>query len=230
MPERLELLSAAAHGGIRMRPYVEENHPHFVTIMLQEFIGAAASCPIFFAKDAATGQFYAAALFGFEPSEMLADTATYGKPAFRPLELQRQGFIPSGENIAIDVEHARFGQGATLALFEDDGTPSNALRQVQRVIGEFVGGVEATRTFIAELLRLKLIEPIDISLSFDDGQRLSLDGLYTVSREALSALDDSVIITLFRAGYLQAALCMSMSLGQIALFAERRNARLTARP
>ena len=42
-----------------------------------------------------------------------------------------------------------------------------------------------TRDFIRELLALKLIEPIDISLAFDDGQKIQLDGLYTVSRDAL---------------------------------------------
>lgn len=230
MVDQLELLNAEAHGNFHMRAYVEEDHPHFVPIVIQEFPSASASCPIFLAKDSATGEFYAAALFGFQPGELLVDSAKRGTPTFRPLELQRQGFFASDENIAIDTANRRFGPRATLALFEDGGTPSNALRQIQRIIGELAGGGDATRKFIGELLRLRLIEPVDIALSFDDGQRLSLEGLYGVSRDALSALDDSDIMTLFRAGHLQAALCMSLSLGQIAILAERRNARLTETP
>jgi hypothetical protein len=228
MPERLELLNAEAHKGLRMHPHPQGAHPHFVSLVIKEFQAAAITCPIFLAKDASTGQFYAAALFGFEPGEILADCPAGAVPGFRPLELLRQGFFASDENIAIDVAHPRFGTGATRPLFEPDGAPSNMLRQIQRVIGELAAGIDQTRLFIDEMLRLKLIEPIDVSFSFDDGERLSLNGLYTVSRDALNGLDDRDVVGLYRAGHLQAALCMSVSLGQVALFAERRNARLTA--
>jgi len=88
--------------------------------------------------------------------------------------------------------------------------------------------MDATREYVRELLALNLIEPIDISLAFDDGQKLQLDGLYTVSRDALNDLDDTKIIDLFRKGYLQAALSMTFSLNQVAVLARRRNARLAA--
>ena len=50
--------------------------------------------------------------------------------------------------------------------------PSSALRKIQRLLGQLHGGIDATRAFIGELLRLKLIEPIDISMTFDDGTQL----------------------------------------------------------
>src|SRR3954462_8173388 len=167
---------------------------HFVPIVLGEFAAAAAACPIFLAKDSATGEFYAGALFGFEPGELLVEGAEQGESTFRPLDLQRQGFFASGENIALDLNHIRFGEGASIALFDDDGAPSSALRKIQQVIGRLNAGFDATRAFIRDLLRLKLMEPIDISLSFDDGKQLSLDGLYTVSRDRLSELDDGEIV------------------------------------
>lgn len=228
MAEQLELLNSEAHGQLRMRADSGEPHPHFATVVLSEFTTASSTCPIFLAKNADTGEFYAAALFGFEPGELLVEGASQGKASFQPLDLQRRGFFAAGENIAIDTAHPRFDSRATLALFEEDGTPSNALRRIQKVIGELAGGIEATRLFVRELLRLKLVEPIDISLSFDDGTRLSLDGLYTVSRDALAGLDDAAIVALFRSGYLQAALCMSLSLNQVPVLARRRNERLTA--
>jgi len=182
--------------------------------------------PVLFQSE--RGEFYAAALFGFQPGELLVEGADEENAAFTPLEVQRQGFFVSGENIAIDRDHPRFGQGATIPLFEDDGMPSSALRKIQRLLGQLHGGIDATRAFIGELLRLKLIEPIDISMTFDDGQSLTLDGLYTVSRDSLNELHDSDIISLFRSGYLQAALCAIQSLNQVAVLARRRNERLTA--
>jgi hypothetical protein len=76
------------------------------------------------------------------------------------------------------------------------------------------------------LLQLRLIEPADIDLRFDDGEHLRLDGLYTVSRDGLGELDDANVLKLFRSGHLQAAYCMTFSLNQVAAMAQRRNERL----
>lgn len=226
--EQHEILNSEMHRGLRMRADTGMPHPHFVMAVIGEFSAAAMTCPIFLAKAPDTGEFYAGALFGFQPGEMLVEQDPGGWAAFQPLELQRQGFYAAKENIAIDPGHRRFGAGAEFGLFEDDGTPSNALRKMQRTIGQLAGGIDATRSFIQELLRLELVEPVDISLEFDDGQRLSLDGLYTVSRDRLNDLGDNDVVALFRNGYLQAALTIAISLNQIRVLARRRNDRLTA--
>lgn len=227
MVAQYELLNAETHRGLQMRAETG-GHPPFVMVTINEFPAAAAVCPIFFSKDSETGEFYAGALFGFEEGELLVEDAGKRDAVFRPLELQRQGFLISDENIAVDLAHPRLGDGATIPLFEEDGSPTEAMRRVQWALGQLKGGVDATRDFIRELLALKLIEPIDISLAFDDGQKIQLDGLYTVSRDALNDLDDAKLIELFRKGYLQAALSMTFSLNQVAVLARRRNARLSA--
>lgn len=229
MTQQLELLNSETHRALRMRIGALPPFPHFVRLTPSEFVQAAAVSPIFFAKNAETGEFYPAALLGFEPGEILVETQADGTPVFQPLLLQIQGFYASGEDIAIDPAHPRFGAGATLALFEEDGTPSNAMRKLQRALGELVQGEAASRELVRELLRLKLIEPVDISLSFDDGRRLTLDGLYSVSRDALADLEDGEVLGLFRSGMLHLALCVAGSLSLVPLLARRRNERLTAR-
>ena len=224
---RTELLNAELHTSLMItRDAVD--HPNFVNVFLNEFPAASACCPLFLAKDANTGEFYAAALFGFKQRELLVDGADTGKAAFHPLDLVRQGFFASDDNIAIDPSSPRFGPGATVRLFDEDGQPSAALRNIQRAIGEVIAGRAATRAFIQEMLTLKLVEPIDITLSFDDGEKLTLDGLYTVSREALMDLDDATVLRLYRNWYIQAAWCMAFSLNQVSVLAGRRNARLAA--
>jgi len=225
--EQYALLNSEAHRGLMMRADIGA-HPPFVMVTIGEFPAAAAVCPIFFSKDSETGEFYAGALFGFTEGELLVEDADKRDALFRPLELQRQGFLISDENIAVDLAHRRFGDGASIALFEEDGTPTEAMRRVQWALGQLKAGMDATREYIRELLALKLIEPVDISLAFDDGQKLQLDGLYTVSRDALNDLDDAKLVELFRKGYLQAALSMTFSLNQVAVLARRRNARLAA--
>jgi hypothetical protein len=222
--EQLEVLNNETHAALKMHPLA--GHPPFVMVTINEFPAAAAISPIFFSKNPETGEFYAGAIFGFATDELLVEDADKRDALFRPLELQRQGFFISDENIVVDVAHPRFGDGASIALFEEGGAPTDAMRRVQWALGQLKAGTDATREFIRELLVLKLIEPVDISLAFDDGQKLQLDGLYTVSRDALNDLDDAKVVELYRKGYLQAALSMTFSLNQVAVLARRRNARL----
>lgn len=225
MAGALEILNQESHRNLRIRQDAGIAHPNFVMITLAEFPAAASCCPIFFAKDSATGEFYAGAMFGFEANETLFEQgATLA--VFRPLDLQRQGFYTADAHIAIDPAHPRFDAQASIALFDDDGAPTEAMRKIQAVLGQLHAGVEQTRGFIAALLRLGMIEPVDISLTFDDGQRIDLDGLYTVSRDMMGDLPDEAVLALFRSGFLQAAMCMTFSLNQVAVLAQRRNARL----
>jgi len=218
---RLELLNADAHGHLRMRSS-SAACPHFVQIVVNEFGAAAASCPILFTKEATTGQFYAGALFGFKPGEsFLPETLERG--GFNPLNLQRDGFFISGEDIAIDLDSPRFSDTEGEPLFDPARQPSASLRQIQRVLGQLQAGTDMTQAFIRELTGLKLIEPIDVQLNFTGGERITLEGLYTVSLDRIRELDDTSAVRLLRSGYLHLAYTMNVSLKQLPIFAHLRN-------
>ncbi|WP_031286358.1 MULTISPECIES: SapC family protein [Sphingobium] len=226
--ETVELLNSELHAALRMRPAHQGADP-FVRIVVGEFPAAAVACPLLFSKHAETGAFYAGALMGFRKGEWLIDSPD-GRPAFRPLEADREGFFALGESIAFDPGHDRFadrfaGQEGE-SLFDAQGAPTASLKAVQSALGRLMANAEATDAFIAEMLAHRLIEPIDISLNFDDGERLRLDGLYTISLDALGDLDDAAALKLFRAGHMQSAYAMIGSLRHIALMARRRNERL----
>jgi len=130
------------------------------------------------------------------------------------------------------MKHPRISETNGEPLFDESGEPTDVLRRIQKALGLLVAGNEATQSFIKTLVDFRLVEPIDISLKFDDGENLRLDGLYTVSLDSIAELDDSLALSLFRKGYLQLAYCIAGSLRQIPLLANRRNARLVegARP
>jgi hypothetical protein len=221
----LELLDPQRHGHLRLRAG-ETQMPHFMQIMAAEFAAAATCCPIFFTKEAAAGSFYAGALFGFKPGENLLGSSEQ-RGGFNPLMLQRDGFFISDQHIAIDRDHGRFSDSDGEPLFDAAQQPGDALRAIQRTLGEIHHGIEQTRAFIAALSELKLIESIDISLNFDGAERLTLQGLYTVSLDRLKDLDDASALRLFRAGHLQLAYTMAASLKQVARLARLRNRRKT---
>jgi hypothetical protein len=219
----IELLDPRAHGHLRLRA-ASSDVPHFVQIVAGEFPAAAACCPILFTKEGATGAFYAGAMFGFKVGENLLGTAAE-RGGFNPLMLQREGFFISEQNVAIDREHSRFSETDGEPLFDGAQQPGDGLRAIQRTLGSIHQGLEQTRAFIAALLELKLIESIDFSLAFDGGERLTLQGLYTVSLDRLRDVDDAAALRLFRAGHLQLAYIMAGSLKQVQRLAQLRNQR-----
>jgi SapC len=225
LAEKLEALDSVAHRDLRIHA-MPEGHPHFVQITLIEAERAAACCPLLFAKSPETGQFGLGALFGFAPGDVLVEGAIAGNGVFLPCDVQRQGFFANGADIVVDLAHPRFAPGGTIPLFDPSGNPTDEMRLIQRAVGVMVQQTPPTQAFIDEMLRLRAIEPVDISLRFDDGAQLSLDGLYTISGDALNALAENDIIRLFRIGWLQAALTIRGSLQQVAVLARRRNERL----
>jgi SapC protein len=222
---KLEILNSEQHRGLRLRPAARSTS-HFVQIVASEFAVAATCCPILLAKSPETGRFYAGAMLGFKPGENLLAEDPGASRAFRPLDIERQAFFTSGENIAIDLEHPRISEAEGDPLFDEAGEPADVLRGIQRALGLLVTGNEETKSFIQTLVDERLVEPIDISLSFDDGEKLRLDGLYTVSMDAIHELDDAAALSLFRKGYLQLAYTIAGSLRQIPVLANRRNDRL----
>ena len=219
----LELLNPQAHGRLRLRP-AGESAPHFVQILAPEFMVASTCCPILFTKDPEAGGFYAGAMFGFKPGENLLGTAA-DRGGFVPLMLQREGFFMSDRHISIDRDHARFSEHDGEPLFDESHEPGKSLRAIQRTLGEIHAGLERTKAFIADLAALRLIEPIEVSLRFENGERLTLQGLYTVSLDSLRDVDDAAALRLFRAGHLQLAYTMAASLKQIPRLARLRERR-----
>jgi len=218
-----ELLDPLRHARLRLRGNSAQP-PHFVQVLAGEFAAAAACCPILFSKDTTDGRFFAGALFGFKPGENLVG-GTDERGGFDPLMLRRDGFFFSGQQIAIDRDHARFSEAEGEPLFDEGGAPAGALRAMQRALGEIQAGLDQTQAFIAAMSDLKLVESIDVSLTFSDGERLNLQGLYTVSLDRLRAVDDAAALRLFRAGHLQLAYVMTASLRHLGRLAQLRNRR-----
>ena len=211
--QQLDDLHSEAHRHLRVRP--PQGTPHFVPIVASEFSSAATCCPTFcLNKSAETGRFYAGAMFGFRPGENLVSGEPGAAGAFQPLDIERQGFFVSAENIAIDAKSPRFSDNEGEPLFDENSEASEPLRRIQRALGLLVAGTEETDAFIQILLEHRLVEPIDITLSFDDGEKFHLEGLYTVSLDSIAELDDAAALSLFRRGHLQLAYTMAGSLRQ----------------
>lgn len=197
------------------------DNQRFVPVIVGEFPHLAVHYPILLTKDSNTGAFFAGAMLGFDEGENLFLDAR-GMETYRPLNLQRGPFFTAGGDLAIDLDSPRVGAGGR-ALFDEAGAPSQYLQSIMALFRDLNRGLEQTRLFVEKLVSLKLVEPVDISVAFDDGDRRTLTGLYTVNQEALRRLDDAVVLELFRNGYLQLIHLMLASLKQVPVLAQKKN-------
>ena len=211
-------LNSELHRSLRVDAFAAEQR-NFVGVIVNEFPQLALHFPILFSKDAETGAFYCGAMLGFDKEENLF--AEDGARLYRPLNLQRGPFYTAGTDLAIDLDSPKVGSGE--ALFDAAGAPTAYLKSVMGLFRDLVPGIERSRVFTETLLGLKLIEPIDIEIGFDDGTSRSLAGLYTIDQDALRELPDSQILDLFRRGYLQLAYLMTASLGHVSALARKKN-------
>jgi hypothetical protein len=197
----------------------------FVPLIAGEFSAAAAHYPILLTKDSNTGAFFAGAMLGIDEGENLF-LSENGMRTYRPLNLQRGAFFISGEDVAIDLDSPRIDGGGE-GLFAD-GKPTPYLESMMQLFRDLVPGTEVTRVFIETLVRMRLVEPIDITLSFDDGSKRILEELYTINQEALRNLGDIEALDLFRRNYLFLIYLVVGSLKQIPALGRRKNDKLLA--
>jgi hypothetical protein len=200
------------------------DNQRFAQVVVGEFSELVVHYPILLSKDADTGAFFCGAMLGFDRNENLFLKEGKGHEGYRPLNLQRMPFYAAGADLAIDMDHPRVGAEAGQALFTATGQPTMYLESIMQAFRDLKPGMEMTKLFIATLLQHKLIEPIDISASFDDGTRRNLADLYTINQTVLRELPDAVVLELFRRGYLRLIYLMIASLKQIGELATRKNA------
>ena len=198
----------------------------FVQVIVKEFPQLVVHYPILFSKDPQTGQFYSGVMLGFDEGENLFLEEWEERELYRPLSLQRGPFFAHGPDLAIDLDDPRVGAEGGKPLFTDQGQPTRYLQSIIWAFQDLSPGVEMTKLFIARLLELKLIEPIDVEVEFDDGTMRRCVGLYTIDQEVLSRLPDVVVVELFRRGYLRLIDYMIASLKQVPVMARKRNSRL----
>jgi hypothetical protein len=199
---------------------------HFVQVNANEFAQLVVHYPLFFSKNSNTGEFYAGVMLGFKENENLFLKEWELREFYRPLALQRGPFYAQGPTLAIDLDHPRVRAEGGKPLFTEYGQPTRYLQSIIWAFQDLMPGMEMTRRFMARLVELNLIEPVDIEVEFEDGSNHKCTGLYTVNQETLSRLPDPVVVELFRRGHLRLMDYMIASLKQFPLLAQKKNGRL----
>lgn len=178
-------------------------------LMAVEFPFAAAEYAIIFAgNDQAV---MPAVILGVRAAEnlYLADSNRWSA-RYIPAFTRRYPFIFSasedGKTFTLCVDEAFKGfnqEGRGAALFEADGKPSAYTNNVLKFLQEYQAQFQRTRQFCENLRQLGLLEPMQAQITTAGGEKLSLGGFMTVSRDKLKALPGDKLAELVKTDELE---------------------------
>ena len=210
--------------GIDLAEFARVNH---VKLGLHEIGEAAADYPLVFLKDAGSGQFRLAALFGLATGTNSYLHGDFWQAVYLPQEIVAAPFCIAGTDRALCINEAsvRVTTDTGDALFSADGSEAPAVRHVRKILDELEQGRAEADQLIAALLALGLIRPLAMTMRFDGGPAEVLQGLYTVSPTQLRAIGPAALADLHSRDFLGPAYAILQSLTQFNRIRQLHNLR-----
>lgn len=205
-----------------------------------EFRALQGQYPIFFQKDARTGNFFPLALLGLQPGENLFLNEHGWDASYIPLAIRREPFLIGRQHhvedgvqksrrvIHIDLDNPRVNRVRGESLFLEYGGNTTYLDQVADMLEAVHQGIEQGEKFVRTLQVHGLLEPFTLEVTLNNGETNQLKGFYTINEERLKGLDAGDLQELHEAGFLEAIYMVMASQSQMRRLIDEKNRRLTA--
>jgi hypothetical protein len=210
--EKAVPVAASRHRDVSVTPapdYAFSSGVNAVPLMAVEFLSAANEYAIVFTQ--AGDDVVPAIVLGVRGDQNLylsGDNkwdATY-IPAF----IRRYPFVFSssadGKTLTLCIDETYPGvnrEGRGEKLFDDEGKPSAYTGRVLKFLQEYQAHFERTLSFGRRCKEFGLLEPMQAQVTTPKGEKLSLNGFMSVSREKLRALDGDKLATLAKTDELE---------------------------
>lgn len=245
------LLDNVAHADLRVRPgYSAEfgDNINLALVLPTEFVFVQREYPILFRRDS-KGEFQAVALLGLDKGENLFLNEPAWNARYVPAIQQRGPFLiglhredaaaasrkPPGREppnrepmVHVDLDHPRISRTEGEPVFLRHGGNSPYLERATRMLQLLYHGVELARPMFAAFEEAGLIESLEAEVNLDDRVKYKLPDFFTINPDRLAALDGAALERLNRPGYLQLAIFVVHSLGNVQWLIELKNRRRAA--
>jgi hypothetical protein len=207
-----------------------------VVTFVTEFIDVQREYPIFFRKDARTGEFIAVALLGFSKDENLFLDGDRWDADYLPGIIARGPFLIGFQErdgqrepvIHVDLEHPRISESEGEPVFLEHGGNSPYLQRIAIVLNGLNSGLAANKPMFDAFQAAGLIEPVNLDIKVGEAEHHQLRGFYTISQEKLRALGPEALHQLHAGGFLNAAFLVLASVSNVEKLIDRRLGRLRA--
>jgi hypothetical protein len=207
-------------------------------VFISEFQNVQAHYPIFFQKNANTGQFEAIALLGLASEENLFVNSDGWQANYIPMSIQRRpfliGFQETDNNgvisqqpvVHIDMDSPRVSYNQGEAVFLPQGGQSPYLQNISSLLMAIHDGHEQTKKFINTMQEHNLLESVDIQVELKNSAKHKMDFLYTINEEKVAKLSDTAVTALHKLGYLKHIHMVLASLSNMTDLIELKNRQL----
>ncbi|MEO8016817.1 MAG: SapC family protein [Pseudomonadota bacterium] len=238
---RQVLLNNIAHKDLRViTRHAAEFGDNVATVMTvpTEFADMQREYPIFFRKDANTGEFMSIALLGFAKGENLfvdehGWNASYipGVIARGPFfigfqERESGGDLQKEAVIHVDMDDPRVSKTEGEPVFLPQGGNSRYLDRVAAILNGISQGLSVSKGMFAAFADAELIEPVKVEITFNSQEQYNLLGLHTINQKKLANLDAETLHKLHKSGFLQGAFLVALSLNNVQRLIELKGRRL----
>ena len=194
-----------------------------VGIFLAEIPQIQREYPILFTRDVG-GKASPIAILGLTPDEVLFARDGHWDARYLPA-LMRKGPFLLGKSDANDpvvhviCDHPRVTQSGCDSnsdpLFLPHGGHAPALEDALDALRIIHSGIAATEKFVQALDELGLIQPLSLDVQLSDTSAVHFDNFHAVLPEAIAALSAEQLNGLNAAGFLQSAVLIAHSLGNM---------------
>jgi hypothetical protein len=237
------LLDSATHRNKRLRAAVDyalTAGMHACFLGVSEFPTAASEFPIVFLDtgekdEAGRALMSPIAVLGVESGENLMVEDGRWAARYVPAFIRRFPFFSArvgegNQGVFIESSWSGFSDTEGERLFDDQGQPTDVLKNAIEFLQRFDEEAERTRRFCVRLMELDLLEPMTANLTLPNGQQITLDGFFTVKEPKLAELEDAVVLEMHKSGMLMLVHAHLMSLGMMRNLADLKGKRLAAAP
>jgi hypothetical protein len=200
-----------------LHPVADVSRMRYALLGLSEVAVACADFPICLAKEADTGRFNLITLFSLDEPRNLFWFGGGWQATYLPRAATTAPFLLDSNSplgLAVDEGSPRLGREG-MPLFEQDGRPAKVLIDARSRLERLTSDVADAQVMVDRFAELRLVRPLVVVLTRGNGAQHQVDGLYSLSSQALAALDDQAVVDLYRRGYLAAASLMLASLNQM---------------
>jgi SapC protein len=233
---RHALLNNVAHKDLRVitrhAPELGDNVTSVLTFPT-EFGDVQREYPIFFRKDATTGEFISVALLGFEKNENLFLDEHGWNATYIPGVIARGPFLIGFQEqndhrepvIHIDLDDPRVSTSEGEPIFLPQGGNTRYLERVITILDGLHRGMAVSKAMFAAFASMELIEPVKVEIKFNEEEQFDLVGFHTISEDKLNALDGDSLQRLNKAGFLQGAYLVLASLNNVKRLIDMKHRR-----
>lgn len=193
--------------------------------------------PIFFRKDAQTGEFQSIALLGFQPDENLFLDRNAWQASYIPGIVARGPFLIGFQNqdvdgelrrepvIHVDLDSPRVSTTEGEPVFLPQGGNTRYLERISAILQGIHQGLAISKAMFDAFTAHSLIETVNVEVKFSADEQFNLRGLYTISEEKLRGLSGDALFQLNSAGFLQGAFLVIASLNNMKKLIDMKHRR-----